>query len=58
MQKEGIFISQFENTFIIYRANLHLPEHYKQALRQAVGNKVQEDELEELAKKNLEAYEI
>ena len=23
MQKEGIFISQFENTFIIYRANLH-----------------------------------
>lgn len=24
MQKEGIFISQFENTFIIYRANLHL----------------------------------
>ena len=23
-QKEGIFISQFENTFIIYRANLHL----------------------------------
>ena len=36
----------------------YLPEHYKQALRQAVGNKVQEDELEELAKKNLEAYEI
>ena len=24
MQKEGIFISQFENTFIIYRANLHI----------------------------------
>lgn len=36
----------------------YLPEHYKQALRQAVGSKVQEDELEELAKKNLEAFGI
>ena len=36
----------------------YLPEHYKQALRQAVGNKVPEDELEELARKNLEAFGI
>ena len=27
MQKEGIFISQFENTFIIYRANLQQLEN-------------------------------
>lgn len=36
----------------------YLPEHYKQALRQAVGSKVQDDELEELARKNLEAFGI
>ena len=28
MQKEGIFISQFENTFIIYRANLQYIAYY------------------------------
>lgn len=36
----------------------YLPDHYKQALRQTVGSKVTDDELEELAKKNLEAFEI